>query len=152
MEYTRTEIKKIIELSDFENKKFGRCSGNNSLKMVKALNHLLPILELTPERELVEIAETLYRTANGEKVNQVVAKLLRDKISNDFLIDLGFSNSGELETEHHNIHLFFYDVWRLVISGKKGHTGDEIYIEDFFTKQSLCNIITSITGHKLNYS
>lgn len=71
------------------------------------------------------------------------------ELNEKILEELGFIDN-ELETEHHTVFIIYYDIWRLLIQGKPKHTGDEIYIEDYFSVEKFIEIIKVITGKELN--
>jgi len=73
----------------------------------------------------------------------------KEEIDEDILLKMGFVY-GKMETENHNITIFFYDVWRLSIEGKEKHSNDDVYIEDYFTVEKFIKIIYLITDKQLN--
>lgn len=70
-------------------------------------------------------------------------------IEHDDLLDYGFDEEDTLETEDHLVTYVFYDIGRLMIKSKPKHGGDDIYIEDYFTKEKFEKLIFLITGHRL---
>ncbi len=83
-----------------------------------------------------------------QKIIALLENSTHKPIEAKYLSSVGFVG-GEMETANHYIHIFLQDIWRLSITGKKGITGDESYIEDFFTQSRFCEVIKALTGVKL---